>query len=494
MRIRDVYVSRPRILVVGGDPRNINNHNIGELALSEEFKTITRELQGARYRDFKARFAHTTTIDELMQHLNDPKLSIVHIAAHGVGAHSPAGDGMRDLAAPGPAESEGNEFASGVYLLDTERRRRLLTMTDLAKMIGYAAPSIRLAVLNACHSATQAEALCETVDCVIAIDGPIGDRAAIAFAAAFYRALASRKSVGNAFSQAVATLDVKRLPEKPLMKCYTKPGIDAAELYLGPAPSAARSGSSKGRGRRGPARRRSRAACVVAGGLAMALAAAAMGVALLSRSNAPARGEPPAPIPVPSVDPGGPIPNVASSTRTDLHKVEHETLKPAPKPAPRPRNSPQRGTRQPPALEARVQRRPLPGPPLDAITFDASRPQEDPPLPEFTLRPRTSSAPIVPDDSPRDLNRATVQRLVNLHRTQLTECYDRRLLVDPTITGTVTARYQITPEGSVTSLTVTGMDKQVSDCIAHVVRTIQFPRSTGSTWVTSPLEFKPRER
>jgi hypothetical protein len=98
----------------------------------------------------------------------------------------------------------------------------------------------------------------------------------------------------------------------------------------------------------------------------------------------------------------------------------------------------------------------------------------------------------VPDASPRDLNRVTVQHHVNLHRTQLTECYERRLLADPTITGIVTAHYQITAEGSVTSLTVTGMDDQVRDCIAHVVSTIEFPRSTSPTWVTTPFEFKPR--
>jgi hypothetical protein len=398
---------------------------------------------------------------------------------------------MRDIPPPGPGEPEGNEFASGVYLLDTERRRRLLTMTDLAKMIGYAAPSIRLAVLNACHSATQAEALCETVDCVIAIDGPIGDRAAIAFAAAFYRALGHRKSVGNAFLQAVATLDVKRLPEKPVMKCYTKQGIDASQLYLGPAPSAPRSGSSKGRGRRRPGRRRSRAACVVVRGLAVALAAAAMGVALVSRSNAPAGGGPPSMGPVPrGADPVGAIPGVAPGTGSDPQPVTQET--PEPRPAPRPRNNAPHRFRQPWPPGAQVQHREPPRPPPDAVILDGSSPLVDPPLPEFTLKPRTASAPIVPDDSPRDLNRATVQRHVNLHREQLTECYERRLLVDPTLAGTVLVRYRITAEGAVTSLAVKGMDDQVSDCIAHVVRTMAFPRSTGDTWVTSPLEFKPR--
>jgi hypothetical protein len=110
------------------------------------------------------------------------------------------------------------------------------------------------------------------------------------------------------------------------------------------------------------------------------------------------------------------------------------------------------------------------------------------------LKARTASAPIVPDDSPRELNRATVQRYVNLHREQLTECYERRLLVDPTIAGTALVRYLITSKGAVTSLTITGVDDQVSDCIAQVVRTIEFPRSRGSTWVTSPLEFKPKGR
>ena len=72
-------------------------------------------------------------------------------------------------------------------------------------------------------------------------------------------------------------------------------------------------------------------------------------------------------------------------------------------------------------------------------------------------------------------------------------CYEQRLLVDPTISGTATVRYLITPAGSVSSLTVNGMDGKISDCVANVLRAIQFPRSRTGIWVTSPLRFKPNE-
>jgi hypothetical protein len=99
-------------------------------------------------------------------------------------------------------------------------------------MIVTAAPEARVLVLNACFSDAVAESLCKQVDCVVSMSGPIGDVAACAFAAGFYRALGNGRSVGNAVAQAVATLTARQLPYEHVPVCRTRDGVNADELFL----------------------------------------------------------------------------------------------------------------------------------------------------------------------------------------------------------------------------------------------------------------------
>lgn len=79
----------------------------------------------------------------------------------------------------------------------------------------------------------------------------IGDAAARSFAAAFYRALGNRRSVGNAVEQAIAVLVAEQIPDEHLPCCRTRNGVDAAQMYLS-EPSIARPASpSNGLGGRG---------------------------------------------------------------------------------------------------------------------------------------------------------------------------------------------------------------------------------------------------
>jgi hypothetical protein len=56
----------------------------------------------------------------------------------------------------------------------------------LTQMIGSAAPSTRIVVLNACYSDVAAEALRGVVDCVVGMRGAFSDAAARSFAVGFY--------------------------------------------------------------------------------------------------------------------------------------------------------------------------------------------------------------------------------------------------------------------------------------------------------------------
>ena len=102
-------------------------------------------------------------------------------------------------------------------------------------MVDAAARNVRVVVLNACYSTAQADVLRAKVDCIVGMDGAIGDDAARAFAIRFYGALGNRRSIGNAVAQGIATLAAKQLPDEVLPRCVTRDGIDANKVVLNPS-------------------------------------------------------------------------------------------------------------------------------------------------------------------------------------------------------------------------------------------------------------------
>ena len=97
--------------------------------------------------------------------------------------------------------------------------------------------NLRLVVLNACNTRSQAEALTEVVDCVVSMNRTITDRAAIKFAASFYGALAFGRSVQRAFDQGVARLSAEGIAEAGTPELLVRAGVDAPGLMLvGSAP------------------------------------------------------------------------------------------------------------------------------------------------------------------------------------------------------------------------------------------------------------------
>jgi hypothetical protein len=201
------------------------------LALDEECAAIERELRMTTHRDdFELRSKWAVTIDEMMRHLNELHPTIIQFSGHGTSTQSaPAHSSMgaRDLVVP-PAGGG----ASGIYLQDEHGDPQLVTTRALTMMIKSAAASARVVVLNACYSDVQADALCSVVDCVVGMTGAIHDDAARSFAMGFYRALGSRRSVGNAVDQAIATLAAKQLPDEHLPRCQTRDGVDAYQIML----------------------------------------------------------------------------------------------------------------------------------------------------------------------------------------------------------------------------------------------------------------------
>jgi hypothetical protein len=88
--------------------------------------------------------------------------------------------------------------------------------------------------------------------------------------------------------------------------------------------------------------------------------------------------------------------------------------------------------------------------------------------------PRVSPGPVVSLSG--DLDRELIRRYIRQKTAQFQHCYERRLIVQHDLEGTVTLQFTIAGSGQVTSANASGMDSEVASCSADVVRSIQFPR------------------
>jgi nucleoside phosphorylase len=212
------------ILYVAANPLDTDR-----LALDEECAAIERELRMTTGRDdFDFRSKWAVSVDELMRHLNELQPTVLHFSGHG--AKEGAGSSARSRVPQRHISADVSGPRSAGILLQEGQSSQFVSDRALAKMISSAAPSTRVIVLNACYSAGVAESLRQGVDCVVGMDDAIADTTARSFAVAFYRALGHRRSIGNAFDQAAATLEAKHPGARPV--CATRDGLLADQIFL----------------------------------------------------------------------------------------------------------------------------------------------------------------------------------------------------------------------------------------------------------------------
>src|SRR5690606_26783470 len=103
--------------------------------------------------------------------------AIVHFSGHG----NPGGEIVleREDGTPGPVPAT--------------------ALAGLFRAVAFEDGAARVVVFNACFSQSLAERVADHVDCVVGTASSIGDKAAIAFAAGFYRALGYGRSIATAF-------------------------------------------------------------------------------------------------------------------------------------------------------------------------------------------------------------------------------------------------------------------------------------------------------
>jgi hypothetical protein len=109
---------------------------------------------------------------------------------------------------------------------------KAVTPEAFGQTLDAAGASVRLIVLNACHTASIAEALLAHVDCVVGMSGAIHDDAARSFAIGFYGGLGEYESIAAAFRQGRAAIHLDSVPEADRPQLQVRDDFDAAQLIL----------------------------------------------------------------------------------------------------------------------------------------------------------------------------------------------------------------------------------------------------------------------
>jgi hypothetical protein len=188
---------RIRILMLAANPLDS-----ARLAIDEEARQIAQRLRLSDGRDlFDLITCLAVRPMDLQQYLNQYRPHIVHFSGHG--------------------DSTGE-----VLLADDDGTGRRVSATALAGLFRVANDNIRVVVLNACYSAAAVRVIGRHVDYIVGMQRPITDEAATVFAASFYSALGFRRTVPEAFAQAVAMLPAYGHDARELAQLVARPEAD----------------------------------------------------------------------------------------------------------------------------------------------------------------------------------------------------------------------------------------------------------------------------
>ncbi len=93
--------------------------------------------------------------------------------------------------------------------------------------------------------------------------------------------------------------------------------------------------------------------------------------------------------------------------------------------------------------------------------------------------------------TPLGMDKAIIRRVMLRRRQQIKYCYEKQLVVNPNLSGTVTVKFAIDPSGQVGNVSAQGMHGGVATCVANVVRRMRFPTPSGGgvVQVTYPFRF-----
>jgi len=177
------------------------------LRLNREIKEINNEFLIANANTFRITVEGAVRARDLGTLLMRHKPDIVHFGGHGTESSELVFEDDNGDAIPIPLPALRNIF-------------RLLR------------DNIQCVVLNACYSSEQAEAIAESINCVIGMSNTVSDDSAIKFATGFYRALAFGKSVQQAFELGKIEVALHGHEEDHIPKLHARKNVDANKIFI----------------------------------------------------------------------------------------------------------------------------------------------------------------------------------------------------------------------------------------------------------------------
>ena len=181
-----------KILILTANPIGTSS-----LRLDEEVREIREGLLRSKYRD-QFSLEHRTAIrpQDVHRALLEVNPHIVHFSGHGTGEQ-------------------------GLVLENESGTMQLVSTDALVKLFELFSDNVECVLLNACYSATQADAIRQNINYVIGMNQPIGDRAAIKFATSFYDALGAQHPIEFAYKLGCAAISFEGFAESqtPILVC-----------------------------------------------------------------------------------------------------------------------------------------------------------------------------------------------------------------------------------------------------------------------------------
>ena len=172
-----------------------NPSNTGRLRLGEEVREIGEGLIRSKNRDYFhliQQFAVRPT--DLRRTILNEMPNIIHFSGHGTNEITKHGD---------------KEYNGGIILESSEGLSQIVNGEALAKLFSFFAEDIECVILNSCYSIAQAKSINKYISYVIGMKISVSDKAAIAFAIAFYDALGAGRDFEFAFKYAVNSLELE---------------------------------------------------------------------------------------------------------------------------------------------------------------------------------------------------------------------------------------------------------------------------------------------
>lgn len=171
-----------------------------------EFRSIINRLQGG----WRHAYGPAPRLADIIDGIRNNNPDIVHFSGHG-------------------------SSTERLVILDDNAEAKEVSRTTLEELFATLKNKIRVVVLSACYSETQATLIAKHIDCVIGVSGTLDDSDAAKYSERFYTALVAGRSVQMAHSEASIILTDVLAMHKPTL--IVKPGCDAdAVLFEDIAP------------------------------------------------------------------------------------------------------------------------------------------------------------------------------------------------------------------------------------------------------------------